>query len=167
MSDQTKSPKNPFNFNAKTEEERKAAQQNKGQVTNKTDTLKFTINGTQGGRANVVIDTQDERLEASFVPEKDNMIWHRKIEGGSTKEGYSFALTLKDENSKLLLEDSDIEQLDLFKDNVLVARFDNGWAEELDHERHRPEIEKIKETFNDYEREFHSIAPTKDKDRDR
>ncbi|WP_166417445.1 hypothetical protein [Cochlodiniinecator piscidefendens] len=167
MSDHPKSPKNPFKFNAQTEEERKADQQNKGQAINKTDTLKFTINGTQGGRANVVIDTQDERLEASFIPEKDHMIWYRKIEGGNAKEGYSFALTLKDENSKLLLEDSDIEQLDLFKDSVLVARFDNGWADDLDHERHRPEIDKIKETFHDHEREFHSIAPKKDEDRDR
>lgn len=167
MSDHPKPPKNPFNFGAKAEEEKKAANPNKGQATNKSNPLKFTINGTQGGRANAVIDTQDERIEASFIPEKDNMVWHRKIEGVNATEGYSFALTLKDENSKLLLEDSDIEQLDLFKDNVLVARFDNGWATGSEHERHRPEIDKIKETFRDHEREFHSIAPKKDDDRDR
>ena len=167
MRDHPKSPKKPFNFSAKAEGQRQDDQQEKSKIINKSDTLKFTINGTQGGRAKAVIDTQDEQLEANFVPEQDKMIWHRKIDGGPTRDGYSFVLTLKDENSKLLLEDSDIEQLDLFKDNILVARFDNGWEKDLSHEQHRPEIEKIKKIFEDHEREFNSIAPTKDNDRDR
>lgn len=96
MSDHPKSSKNPFNFNAKTEEERKAAQQNKGQATNKTDTLKFTINGTQGGRANVEIEQGGEKTHATFVPEKSNMVWHRIIDGGPNKNGLTFELTLKD-----------------------------------------------------------------------
>ncbi len=97
MSDHPKSPKNPFNFNAKTEEERKAAQKNKGQVTNKTDTLRFTINGTQGGRANVEIEEGGKKTKATFEPEKSNMVWHRIIDGGPNKNGLTFELTLKDE----------------------------------------------------------------------
>jgi hypothetical protein len=167
MSDHPKSPKNPFNFNAKTEEERKADQQNKSQAINKTDTLKFTINGTQGGRANVEIEEGGKKTKASFEPEKSNMVWHRVIDGGPNKNGLTFELTLKDENSKMLLDDSDIEQMDISKDGVLLARFDNGWKHETHNEQALEFIEELKEKFEDYQRDFEPIAKDKGRDRDR
>lgn len=167
MSDHPKSPKNPFNFNARTEARNNSDQQSKDRTANKTDPMKFTINGTQGGRANVVIEESGKKTKASFEPEKSNMVWHRIIDGGPNKDGLTFELTLKDENSKQLLGDSDIEQLDIHKDGVLLARFDNGWKHETHNEKALEFIEELKVKFDDYQRDFEPIAKDKDQDRDR
>lgn len=67
----------------------------------------------------------------------------------------------------MLLEESDIEQLDVRKDGVLLARFDNGWKKEATDKKAFEFIDELKEQFDDYQRDFEGIAKDKDPDRDR
>lgn len=107
-------------------------------------------------------------LTVIFEEEKEPMVWWRVMESDEpTKDGYSFALTLKDENTTLALDGSDIDQLELSKDGVLVAEFKNGWVKIPETDRDWDELEQLKTQFTDTEKQFYSIARGQDQDKDR
>lgn len=98
------------------------------------------------------------------------MEWWRKIDSnGPSKNGYSFELTLKNDETKMALDNSDIDHIRLRKDGVKVAEFNNGWEKIPETTQDWDELEKVKKTFTDTDRKFYPIAsdPDRDPDRDR
>ncbi len=180
MIDYSKDSKGPFTFNSKDDQaSKKEGSQSQEDDKKNLDWQQHTPSKNKpaapdlalgGGKKNISAGkkTPTEELTVILDPEEKPMEWWRKIDSnGPSKDGYSFELTLKNDETKMALDDSDIDHIRLRKDGVKVAEFNNGWEKAPETIQDWDELEKVKKTFTDTDRKFYPIAPDPDKDPDR
>ncbi len=181
MIDFSKDSKGPFNFQATDDQApKKDVSQGREEEGSNLDWRQHTPNKTLPSPPELSLskksknskDSQsfDEEIIIIFDQEKEPMEWWRKIDSKeATTDGYAFELTLKEDEGRLTLGESDIDHLRLYKDGTFVAEFNEGWVDLPQSDRDWEEIERLTEMFTNTERKFYSIDsdPDKDPDRDR
>lgn len=165
MNDDDKSPKKAFNENAPKPTIIRDQDNADKEYTPPNNESHPRPNAAPRGMSGINTGGQqagDTDFEIELLPEKSNMVWHEIIDGNydhsENLKGYSFELTLLNEANQKGLEDSNIKQLDLKKDGLIVSRFDEG---QWQHESHLPKareiIEHLKEKFPVPKKEFKSF----------
>ncbi|SNZ07410.1 DUF7678 domain-containing protein [Cohaesibacter gelatinilyticus] len=178
--DKNNRSKNPFNLNAQPQKKTNIRDQDNVAKEHSPPNNESHPRPNTAPRGMKGIKTKEQQQQAydvefefDLLVEKSDMEWHRVIDGNfdhsENLKGFSFELTLSEDNKSKTIEGSNIEQLDLKKDGLIVSRFDKGWKHKSNMPKANKAIEQLKEKFPEQKKEFKSFAdmnPNDDRDID-
>ena len=94
---------------------------------------------------------QPGELTDGYVPERENVTFHAKVEPENHREGF---------------KGGPVTFLDLRENGLTVARYDHGWVMEPQTQKDRDSVQKISDTLEGFNREFKPLVPP-DHDKDK